>query len=145
MLNENCFESHLYNSGAAVSPLFPGSDFKAWLSIYFSWFWEHPEISKEALSSLLAMNHTTLPHGNNLPNSYEAALRIIEPYLVQSIVYDVCPNDCIIFRKEYESLLACPSGKRYLSDQSHIPTRQFTYLDSLEIQTWRKFCNHILQ
>ena len=43
---------------------------------------------------MLAMNHAMLPYGNNLPNSYEAALRIIQPYLVQSIVYDVCPNDC---------------------------------------------------
>lgn len=79
---------------------------------------------------MLAMNHTMLPHANNLPSSYEAALRIIQPYLVQPMVYDACPNDCIIFRKEYESLLVCPKcgGRRYGNDRSHIPVRWYTYL-----------------
>ena len=141
---ENYFESHLYNSGAAVLPLFPGSGHSILQSLvkYFSWFCEHPGISKEALSSMLAMNHTMLPYGNNLPNSYEAALRIIQPYLVQSIVYDVCPNDCIIFRKEYELLSVCPrcGGRRYVSDQFDIPTRRFTYL-SLKPRLIRLFGN----
>lgn len=103
---------------------------KPWLCTLAGFVNEHPGISKEALSSALAMNHTMLPDGNNLPNSYEAALRIIQPYLVQSIVYDVCPDDCIIFRKEYESLSVCPKcdKRRYVSDQSRIPTRRFTYL-----------------
>ena len=126
--NENSFESDLYNSGAAVLPLFPGSNHTVLQSLvkYFSWFYEHPGISKEALSSLLAINHTTLPDGNNLPNSYEATLRIIEPYLVHSIVYDA--NDCVIFRKDYKSLLNCPKcgGKRYVSDQS-----RFTFYNLL--------------
>ena len=129
---ENCFKSHLYNSGAAVLPLFPGSGHSILQSLvkYFNWFCEHPGISKEELSSMLAMNPAMLPYGNNLPNSYETALRIIQPYLVQSIIYDVCPNDCIIFRKEYESLSVCPrcGGRRYVSNQSDIPTRRFTYL-----------------
>jgi len=76
------------------------------------------------------MQHNLLPVGNNLPSSYEAALAAIEPYLVQPIVYDVCPNDCIIFRGKDKSLLECPlcGSKRYISEESTIPVRRFTYL-----------------
>ena len=90
---------------------------------YFQWFCEHPGISKAALSTLLNMQHNMLPVGNNLPSSYEAALAAIEPYLVQTIVYDVCPNDCIIFRGKDKSLLECPlcGSKRYISEESTIP------------------------
>ncbi len=72
---------------------------------------------------MLAMQHTAvLPPGNQLPSTYEAALRAIEPYLVQPIVYDVRPNDCIIFRGEYASVLECPKCVcgRFVSDQSRI-------------------------
>ena len=47
---------------------------------------------------MLAMQSSILPEGHALPSTYESALLEIEPYLVQSVVYDVCPNDCIIFR-----------------------------------------------
>ena len=40
---------------------------------HFHWFTQHPGISKDALSSMLAMQHKFLPTGNNLPSSYEAA------------------------------------------------------------------------
>ena len=128
-----CCESWVYTSDAAAVPLFEGSSLSVVQTLvqYFRWFCEHPGISKEALSSMLAMQHTSvLPPGNQLPSSYEAALRAIEPYLVQPIVYDVCPNDCIIFRGDYESLSECPKCgcARYISDQSSVPARRFTYL-----------------
>ena len=46
--NENSFESDLYNSGAAVLSLFPGSNHTVLQSLvkYFSWFYEHPGINK---------------------------------------------------------------------------------------------------
>ena len=47
---------------------------------------------------MLAIQHSMLPPGNNLPSSYEDALKIIQPYLVKPIVYDVCAKDCV-FRK----------------------------------------------
>lgn len=94
---------------------------------HFHWFSEHPGISKEALSS---MEHSFLPPGNKLPSTYDAALCAIEPYLVQPIVYDVCKNDCIVFRKEHMHLTECPKcdSPRYISQQSQIPVRRFTYL-----------------
>ena len=48
---------------------------------FFTWFSEHPGISKEALSSLLHIqHHNILPPGTLLPTSYQAALTAIEPY-----------------------------------------------------------------
>ena len=50
---------------------------------------------------MLTMQKSMLPPGNSLPASYEAALSAIEPYLVQPVVYDVCKNDCIIYRNKH--------------------------------------------
>ena len=122
----------LYRSGIAVQSLFEGSHTSVLQALvkYFSWFCEHPGISKEALSSLLSMQHSMLPPGNSLPNSYESALSAIEPYLVQSVVYDVCRNDCVVFKGSSATLSKCPkcNSDRYVSERSHIPTRTFTYL-----------------
>ena len=62
------------------------------------------------------MQNHMLPAGNKLPSSYEAALAAIEPYLVQPINFDVCQNDCIIFRKQHADHLECPKcgSKRYV-------------------------------
>lgn len=124
--------AYLYTSGAAIKPLFEGSSQSVLHSLvkYFSWFCEHPGISKEALSSMLAMQHEMLPVGNALPDCYESALRVIEPYLVQSVVYDACPNDCLLFRGDYKDMLQCPKcgEKRYISEKSQTAARRFTYL-----------------
>ena len=70
-----------------------------------------------------------LPPGNNLPNSYEDALKIIQPYLVKSIVYDVCASDCMIFRGIYEDLSECPEcGSERFIGNSRVAVRRFTYL-----------------
>lgn len=122
----------LYSSNAAATPLFDGSPHTVLEALvkYFHWFSQHPGISKEALSSMLEMQRSFLPDDNNLPNSYEAALRAIEPYLVEPTVYDVCINDCVVFRKEYASNVECPKcgSGRYISPDSRVPVRKFTYL-----------------
>ena len=92
---------------------------------------------------MLTMQQSILPPGNNLPISYEAALSAIEPYLVQPLVYDACKNDCIIFRRQYASLTECPKCgcKRYVSEQSKLAVRRFTYLP-LKPRLQRLFGNH---
>ena len=129
---EEYLDNYLYTSGAATLPLFKGSPHSVLQSLvkYFTWFCEHPGISKEALSSALAMQQELLPLDNNLPNSYEAALRIIEPYLVKPVVYNACINDCVVFRGQYISHSACPEcgHDRYVSKDSCVPVRHFTYL-----------------
>lgn len=97
---------------------------------HFHWFTQHPGISKEAFGSMLLTQRSFLPPNNNLPDSYEAALHAIEPYLVDTIVYDVCTNDCVVFRKEYAESTQCPKcgSDRYISPQSQVAVRKFTYL-----------------
>lgn len=112
------------------TPLYEGSETTVLEALVksFYWFTQHPGVSKEALSSMLSMQHSLLPRNNNLPSSYEAALRVIEPYLVQPLVYDVCRNDCIIFRSQYEDLDNCPKcgSERFTSQKS--AARQYIYL-----------------
>ncbi len=89
----NMFDSTwIDSSGHATLPLFEGSRSIVLQALvkHFHWFSSHPGISKEALSSMLAMEHGLLPDGNKIPRSYEEALKCIEPYLVQPVVYDVC-------------------------------------------------------
>ena len=135
----------LYTSGIAANALFEGSSLTVLQALvkYFSWFCEHPSISKTALSSMLTMQKSMLPPDNSLPASYEAALSAIEPYLVQPVVYDVCKNDCIIYRNEHASLSSCPKcgSGRYISEQSKFAVRRFTYLP-LKPRLQRLFGTH---
>ena len=101
----------LYESGAACIPLYDGSPHTVLQTLveHFRWFCEHPGVSNEALSSMLAMQKGILPVPNQLPGSYEAALRIIQPYIISPVTYDICVNDCILFRGGYSSLNQCPT------------------------------------
>ena len=115
-----------------VLPLLKGSSFTVLQSLikHFCWFCEHPGISKEALSSMLATHHSMLPPVNNLPSSYDDALKIIQPYLVKLIiVYDVCANNCMIFRGIYEDLSEClKCGSRRCIVNCKIVLCKYTYL-----------------
>ena len=114
------------------TPLYPAAQMSVLTALvkYFSWFANNCGVTKEALSSLLYLqHHSILPKNNLLPDSYEAGLKIIKPFLVEPVVYHVCPNDCVLFRKEHADLLQCPvcDAKRYKPD-TEIPCRRFTYL-----------------
>ena len=64
-------------------------------------------------------------------HNYTTALAAIEPFLVPSVVYDVCPRDCIIFRGSNADLTKCPqcSSDRYMPGTStHAAVWTFTYL-----------------
>ena len=89
-----------YDDPAVNAPLYSGANVTLLqtLAQYFEWFIAHPGTSKEAFSEVLHLQHSTLPNGNLLPDSYAAALQIIEPFLVKPVVFDACPKDCILFR-----------------------------------------------
>ena len=81
-------------------PLYEGSSTTVLeaLAGYFDWFTTHPSVSKSALSELLQFEHEhILPSGNNLPSSYEDALQFVRPFMLDTVTYHVCPNDCVIF------------------------------------------------
>ena len=67
-------------------PLYSGSNLTVLEAVaqHFEWFTAHPGTSKQALSSMLHMQHNKiLPEGNLLPDSYVSARRMIEPFLVK--------------------------------------------------------------
>ena len=128
----HAYDSSVYSSGIASEILYEGASITVLDALvrHFTWFSEHPGISKDALSDMLhSQHHHLLPYGNKLPASYEVALNAIEPYLVKPIVYHACPNDCILFRSTYSDLSECPlcQAKRYIGNSS-IPAHTFTYL-----------------
>lgn len=129
-------EEELYNSDKAKLPLFDGSSVTVLQALcgYLAWFSEHPGTSKTSLSDLLRLHHEQiLPTGNNLPGSYDEAHAFVKPFLLPFVVYDVCPNDCVLFRKtdhyDYSKLAECPSpkcnGNRYTANRS--AARKFYY------------------
>ena len=81
---------------------------------HFHWFTNHPGISKQAVNIFLPK-----------------AVRIVKPYLVEPIIYDVCPNDSVISHSIISGLEKCPkfSTDRFKSTGStRIPVRTFYYL-----------------
>lgn len=138
MLHEergNCypFDPSLYSDGLAATPLYEGSHSTVLQALqqYFTWFSDHPGTSKDALSAMLSMQHHNIePMGNLLPDSYEAALKLIEPYLVKPVVYHACPKDCLVFCGRYTDLKECPKchSKRYTDETKSKPVRKFIYL-----------------
>ena len=98
------------------TPIYDGAALSAMDSLvtYLHWFSSHPSISKEALSDILRMEHyevlplsdilrmehyEVLPQGNRLPSSYHDAMKLVEPFLIQPIVFHVCSNDCVLFSR----------------------------------------------
>ena len=107
------------------APLFDGSPHSVLQTLVnsFQWFCEHPGISKEALSSMLAMEKSLLPAPHNLPGSYETALHVMSHISFPRVSYDICVNDCILFRN---GLTKCPEcGADRKSGQAR---RHFLYL-----------------
>ena len=127
-----CYEPEcsaaLIDCDHAYTPLFEASPHSVLQTLvkYFQWFCEHPGISKEALSSMLCMQKSLLPNPNELPSSYDAAMHIIGPHLIRPLSFDICKNDCILFRNQFSDLTRCPKcdSERQMSNS----TRRFLYL-----------------
>lgn len=137
------------NLSADAGPnLYTGSRLTAQqsLSILFSWFSAYPGISKASFGHLLHVLHSyILPEENNLPSSYEDAVRSLETFLSPVKDFHCCVNDCVIFRKthieDYETLTKCPkcNEDRY-KPNTVIPRKRFKYLP-LEMRVRRLFAN----
>ena len=105
------YDMSIYTETLSKIPLYDGATISVMDALvkYFSWFSEHPGISKEALSDVLSIEHNEiLPAGNKLPSSYNEAIKFIEPFLIEPVVFYACPNDCVIFRKQFTDLKTCP-------------------------------------
>ena len=114
-----------------MTPLFEGASISILeaVSEHLDWFTSHPGTSKEALSRILFMeHHRILPPDNKLPDSYESAMKLIKPYLIEPMTYHACRNDCILFRNDYASSLICPICHEPRYKYSAVPYKNFVYL-----------------
>ena len=103
------FDLTLYDSSEATSPIYESSNVTVLEAVaqHTVWFTTHPGTSKDALSNVLRMHRHILPQPN-LPDSYTAAMKVIEPFLAKLLVFDVCQNDCVLFSDQYATLAECP-------------------------------------
>ena len=125
------YEMSVYDTEQLSStPMYEGSRCSLMDALvrYFSWLSGHPGISKEALSDMLSLQHEIFPLGNTLPSSYDSAIKLIEPLLIQPIVFHACRNDCIIFRKEYDDCNKCPKCGEARFTKLGIAAKRFLYL-----------------
>ncbi len=94
-MEQNCFLNQPLYAGSTVSVIQS-------VASHLMWFTSHPNISKDAFSDMLWMEHSsTLPSGNLLPCSYTDLLKLVEPYLIKPVIFHCCPKDCVVFRGKY--------------------------------------------
>lgn len=96
------YDRDIYNDTGIAKQKLPNSKLTIlqWLAINFLLFVSHPSVSKAAFSHNLQIQKLT--HNdteNNLPPSYYAARKLIDPYVVKKHVFSVCVNECVVFRK----------------------------------------------
>ncbi|XP_026384704.1 uncharacterized protein LOC113280271 [Papaver somniferum] len=63
------------------------------------------------LTELLKFMKTILPAGNTVPATSNKAKAMIEPFRLKCEIIHACPNDCILYRKEYADMDECPNCK----------------------------------
>ena len=90
--------------------LFAGSTvdlltFSVWLSHLREKF-SIPRAFIDALLFGLKQIHANSP--NSFPECVSAVETAMKAYGVVVFIYDVCPNDCVIYRKEFADLTCCP-------------------------------------
>ena len=73
------------------------------------------DVSDKGFEELLGIVKNMLPEGNELPLRTYEAKKIVCPLGLDVQKIHTCPNDCILYRGEYEELDACPvyDAKRY--------------------------------
>ena len=64
--------------------------------------------SDKSFTSLLQVLHDMLPEENMLPKSYYEAKNILYPMGMEYQKIHACPNDCILYRHEFEEMQKCP-------------------------------------
>ena len=65
-------------------------------------------VSDKGFEKLLIMLKKMLPKDNELPDSTYEANKVVRPLGLEVQKIYACPNDCIVYRGEYEDLNACP-------------------------------------
>ena len=70
--------------------------------------------SDKSFTSLLEVVHNLLAEDNTLPKSYYKAKKILCPMGMECQKIHACPNDCILYRHEFQQMSKCPVCRVYL-------------------------------
>jgi hypothetical protein len=79
---------------------------------------------------LLKMMRNMLPKDNELPTSMYEAKKIVCPLGLEVQKIHACPNDCILYRGDYENLTKCPicaGGVEGEPPRKRVPTKVMWY------------------
>ncbi|XP_010693722.1 uncharacterized protein LOC104906639 [Beta vulgaris subsp. vulgaris] len=121
---------------ASQKPLYPGCTKYTKLSAVITLFNIKTKsgISDSTFTSLLQAFGDMLPDDHELPKSNDHAKELMCPFGLEYQKIHACPNDCVLYRNEYENLDECPRcGKsRYrcegVRDKKGPPTKVLWYL-----------------
>jgi len=64
--------------------------------------------SDKSFTSLLEVVHNLLPEDNTLPKNYYKAKKILYSMGMEYQKIHACPNDCILYRHEFQEMSKCP-------------------------------------
>ncbi|XP_057422588.1 uncharacterized protein LOC130716624 [Lotus japonicus] len=67
--------------------------------------------SDKSFTDLLGLLKEMLPEGNTMPNRHYEAKKVLCPMGMEYEKIHACPNDCILYRKEFETYDHCPKCK----------------------------------
>ena len=87
--------------------LYPGSTNFTLLSVVFNTDFEGNGWSDKSLTKFLLLLKEKLQEGNTLPNRNYETKNILCPMGMEYKKIHVCPNDCILYKKEFEFLKNC--------------------------------------
>ncbi|CAH9103451.1 unnamed protein product [Cuscuta europaea] len=99
-------------------------------------------ISDKSLGMLLELFKEALPPGNTLPDSYYDAQKIIKNLSLESQKIDACPNNCMLFWKEYadaEECVKCNACRWKKREHTSIPPTSKSKPRKIPYKTMRYF------
>nr|XP_016455449.1 PREDICTED: uncharacterized protein LOC107779513 isoform X1 [Nicotiana tabacum] len=87
--------------------------------------------SNESFNSLLGLLKDALPEGEKLPSSFYKTKKIVEGLGLKYEKIHACPNDCMLFRKEFanKNVNECKvcGASRWKNDARKIPAKVLRY------------------
>jgi len=83
--------------------------------------------SDKSFTDLLGLLKDMLPNGNKLPSRVYDAKKMLTKLGMTYEKIHACPNDCVLYRKEYATLESCPSCKAPRYKKENVPAKVLWY------------------
>jgi len=109
---ESVHQAHVFDSlkDDSLTQLYPNFSSFTCLSVVL-WLFNMKArngLTDRSFTKLLEFLHEILPQDNTLSTSHYEAKKILCPMGLEYRKIYICPNDCILYRKEFEGLHKCP-------------------------------------